>query len=521
MSMAFSCGLLSFLAIWLRVRAQEVRKTVQLRSHHAHHWASFLELESRRVEGTTAARSESLRSLYRAIHNNTHAIEYSGDIQLGGQVFTVLFDTGSDRVIVPSSDCVSDACQKHRLYDASKSKTAANISDPNPCEVSFGAGHVVGYEAEDRVCLGDACAQMGFVQALEESDQPFLDANFDGVVGLSLALRSDASRKSSFLDSLGDSGAIPSFQFSVYMARDLWSDASEISFGLPDPSRFTGPVSWAKLSEPGYWQFSLSDITVGNQRFDICGRGNGSSAPRLQDQNVSSFFGKMCCRSLEEFQHEDRCQYNRSYTGWRSRTMNSGVVLAEYADSRVAVLMVDGCVQKIPREWVSLPNGCRGDGTIQAVLDTGSSLMMGPRPVVDQVLAAVGVKENCSSQDRANLPKVSFTLQDDKKVLTLNPEDYMDTVALSDGVFCWPHFLASPEMGKGAALILGMPFLRAFYTTFDAKGERVGFARAVQPDDKAKPKLRASLRNVALHGRRPQTFDDNLVAALRQEHWTG
>ena len=42
----------------------------------------------------------------------------------------------------------------------------------------------------------------------------------------------------------------------------------------------------------------------------------------------------------------------------------------------------DGCVQKVPREWLSLSDGCRGDGTIQALLDTGSSLMMGPMPIV-------------------------------------------------------------------------------------------------------------------------------------------
>jgi hypothetical protein len=504
-----------------RVFAVDLRRTLRLKTHHVHHWDSFLELQARAQ--TSTAKAEALRSLYRAVHNNTHAIEYSGELQIGGQVFSVLFDTGSDRIIIPSSDCISDACQKHRVYDASKSKTAANISDPSPAEVSYGAGHVVGYEAEDRVCLGGACAQVGFVQALEESDQPFLDANFDGVVGLSLVLRRGATRKTSFLDALLDGGAISHLQFSVFMARNLQSDTSEISFGTPDASRSVGPTFWANLSEPGYWQFSLMDLAVGEHHLNLCGHaGNsssGTSLMHLKDENVSTYFGKMCCRSLEEFNHEQRCQYDSTYAGWRSHTTGSGVVLAEFSDNRVAVRMEDGCVQKVPRTWVSLPNGCRGDGTIQAVLDTGSSLMMGPRPLVEKVLAAIGVKENCTNQDSSKLPKVSLSLGD-KQVLTLDPQDYMDTVALVDGVYCWPHFLSAPETGKGAALILGMPFLRAYYTTFDAGAGRVGFARSVQSLP-AKANLRASLRAVSLHSRRPQAFDDNLVAALKQEHWTG
>merc|ERR1719181_1937553 len=149
------------------------QRSVRLHSRRAHlPPSSFLELGSEafntRAGASMAARARaqaqarSWRSYYRAVHNNTHAIEYSGEIQVGGQSFNVIFDTGSDRLIVPSSDCVSDACQKHQLYDSSKSTTAANISDPEPVEATFGTGHVEGYEAEDRVCVGDACAQASF-----------------------------------------------------------------------------------------------------------------------------------------------------------------------------------------------------------------------------------------------------------------------------------------------------------------------------------------------------------------------
>lgn len=478
--------------------------------------SSLLEVSS----GTSAAAAKAWRSFYRRVHNNTHAIEYSGDLTVGGQSFSVIFDTGSDRLILPGSDCLSAGCESHRRYDAGSSKTASNHSELTPVELAFGAGAVTGFEAEDQVCLGGACANVTFVEALEESDQPFKDSAFDGVLGLSLSLRTadDTSKGTSVLERLAEAGAISHAQFSVFMAKDLAADSSEISFGMADPTRADGPTVWTKLSEPGYWQFSVKQLAIGGKQLDLC------ETPKVNvTGNVSSFFGKMCCRTLDEFAHEQRCQYTDDHQGWRSRTMDSGTLLAEYADGRVAVQLHDGCVQKVPRTWLSsLASGCRGDGTIQAVLDTGSSLIMGPKPMVDKILSAIGVKENCTSQNVGNMPTLSMSLQDGGAKLQLGPGDYLDVLALADGTFCWPHLLATPATGKGAALVLGMPFLRAYYTTFDAAGKRVGFAPA-----KKEPRVanlrgkKGSVQTVQLRARRPAEFDTNLAEALRTEHWQG
>lgn len=516
--------LLAALAAGVPLGAAGLRLPLRLHERHeggrqdgGRKGASFVEVEA---HAETAAR---LLRNFRARHNNTHAIEYYGEVSVGGQNLSVLFDTGSDSLLVPAAECISEACASHRSYNPDSSTTAGGETSVAPRQVEFGTGRATGMEEEDVVCLAEGCARVQFLEMLEESDDPFKHAGFDGVLGLSLQLRRAATNRTSVLQSLVDSHAIPSPIFAVFLAKDWHRDPSEISFGSYSEDYMAGPLHWVSLSEPAYWQFSISAIRVAGKALQLChdskaNSGGGASSLPV-GSNISTFFGRMCCRSLDEFEHETRCQYHSNYTetGNRSRYTDHGQVLAEYADGRVGVQMADGCVQKLPREWLSLPNGCRGDGTLQAMLDTGSSLMMGPDAIVAQILAAIGVKENCTEQLAAAdtgknmsavFPSISFALPDGAE-LTLAPEDYMDQLVLVDGVYCWPHLLPMPETAKGALLVLGMPFLRAYYSVFDAGQRRVGFAAARQPSLKssghAPQGARAERRRqIHLRARRPE-----------------
>jgi hypothetical protein len=315
---------------------------------------------------------------------------------------------------------------------------------------------------------------MEFLQAISESDDPFRRAHFDGVMGLALpALRTNASSKANLLEVLVATGAIPAARFSVFMSKEMHGD-SEIIFGDPNLAYADGPLIWTQLSEPGYWQFSLQSIAIGGKELPLC-----HMRQSIKGSNVSSFFGRMCCRTVSEFEHEKRCQYHANSTQ-RSHYTDKGVIIETYEDGRVAVKMHDGCVQKVPRKWLSLPDGCRGDGTIQAILDTGSSLMMAPSPIATAILDTLGVSENCTGRV-SSFENLSFKLAGDAShELVMTSSDYMDVLKLPDGDYCWAHLIAMPETAKGAAIVLGMPFLRTFYTAFDAELQRVGFAASKQ-----------------------------------------
>ena len=126
-------------------------------------------------------------------------VEYFAEVAVGSpsQSFRMTFDTGSANVVIPSSHCSAPSCLQSRRYNASQSSTAErqlcskDIEDGNytreAVTLTFGTGQVTGHYAKDQVCVGqDLCAALSFVEATNQSEHPFLNAPYDGVLGLGL-----------------------------------------------------------------------------------------------------------------------------------------------------------------------------------------------------------------------------------------------------------------------------------------------------------------------------------------------
>jgi len=257
----------------------------QLRS--ATHVPHTVQLQRHRRQPLSFAQRATLHRSRRTHKGNdddqVHASEYFGKISIGNppQDFTVVFDTGSGNLLIPSKQCSNEACTSHKRFDAFKSQTAVDIAfadepdkpvskggDRDVVTITFGTGEISGVFVKDTICVGAICTHANFVVATEESDEPFSMVPFDGIFGLSLPQMSEAPHFN-ILDCMIRDKVLKTNIFSVFLGGTD-TEPSEISFGEMKKDRMASDLFWVPVTNPGYWQVAMEDITIHNEKQDLC-----------------------------------------------------------------------------------------------------------------------------------------------------------------------------------------------------------------------------------------------------------
>lgn len=127
---------------------------------------------------------------------------------------------------------------------------------------------------------------------------------------------------------------------------------------------------------------------------------------------------------------------------------------------------------QVPVEDIAIggvPAGLCGKAGCQAIIDTGSSLIMSPGNMLWAIVNRLGIDDECTN---ASAP-LGFLIAGQR--LELERGDYLEHA--EDG--CRLMMASLSELGKGRpTFVLGYPFLRRYYTVFDYAKRRVGFALA-------------------------------------------
>ncbi|KAG5445908.1 plasmepsin-2 [Clonorchis sinensis] len=117
----------------------------------------------------------------------------------------------------------------------------------------------------------------------------------------------------------------------------------------------------------------------------------------------------------------------------------------------------------------------------QAIVDTGTTLIVGPTADVNQLneaLGAVSIEGGLSVLECSQiytLPPIEFSINGEN--LTLQPTDYVQEMSYRGGTICTSGF-SGMETPGAPTWILGDVFIGAYYTVFDKEQRRVGFARS-------------------------------------------
>ncbi|XP_009705415.1 PREDICTED: cathepsin E [Cariama cristata] len=190
-------------------------------------------------------------------------MEYFGQISIGTppQNFTVVFDTGSSNLWVPSVYCVSKAYE-HAKFHPSRSSTYQVIG--TPFSIQYGTGSLTGVIGSDQVVVeGLTVSNQKFAESVSEPGKTFVDAAFDGILGLAYpSLAVDGVTP--VFDNMMAQDLVELPMFSVYMSANPESSlGGELLFGGFDPSRFTGTLNWVPVTQQGYWQIQLDNIQLG------------------------------------------------------------------------------------------------------------------------------------------------------------------------------------------------------------------------------------------------------------------
>lgn len=425
--------------------------------------------------------------------------QYFGEIGIGSppQKFTVIFDTGSSNLWVPSAKCYfSLACYFHSKYKSRSSSTYRK--NGKTAEIQYGTGAISGFFSEDYVKIGDLVVKdQEFIEATREPSLTFLVAKFDGILGLGFQEISVGNAVPLWYNMVNQ-GLVKDQVFSFWFNRNAdEEEGGEIVFGGVDPDHFKGEHTYVPVTQKGYWQFDMGDVLVDGKSTGFCAGGcsaiadSGTSllaGPTTiitqlnQAIGASGVVSQECKAIVEQYgqtiiesllakdQPKKICSQIGlcSFDGTRGVSMGIKSVVDENVGKASGDLR-DGMCSACEMAVVWMQNQIKQNQTQEQILNYVNQLCERlPSPMGESSV-------DCGSL--SSLPKVTFTIGEKKFELT--PEQYILKVGEGDAAQCISGFTAlDVPPPRGPLWILGDVFMGPYHTVFDYGNLRIGFAEA-------------------------------------------
>ncbi|XP_048563882.1 aspartic proteinase oryzasin-1-like [Triticum urartu] len=426
---------------------------------------------------------------------NYHNAQYHGEIGIGTppQNFTVIFDTGSSNLWVPSSKCfLSIACYFHASYKAKRSSTYKK--NGKIVAIQYGTGAISGYVSQDNVQVGDVVVKnQDFIEATREPSITFMVAKFDGIFGLGFKEISKGDVVPVWYNMVSQ-GLVSSPIFSLWLNRHAGEgQGGEIVFGGIDPNHHNGDHTYVPVTRKGYWQFDMGDVLIGGNSTGLC----ASRCAAIADSGTSLLSGPTAIIT----------QINEKIGAPGVVSQECKAVVSQYGQRILDLLLKEMDPSKI----CSLVGLCTPDGTqgvragIRSVLDheggrsndvmchacemavvwmtnqlaknqTQDLIFKYINQLCDRIPSPMG-ESSVDCGRLASMPDIAFSIGGKQFVLT--PEQYILKIGEGDATQCISGFTAMDiPRPRGPLWILGDIFMGAYHTVYDYGNMKIGFAKA-------------------------------------------
>lgn len=211
--------------------------------------------------------------------------QYFGEIDVGTppKKFVVVFDTGSSQLWIPSNECSSNGCKAHRQFDRKASSTFNDLLNGNSginAYIQYGTGDCVLELASDTVRIGSLEVQNQSIGlATYESEHPFGDLPFDGLVGLGFP-DSTSARDHKVLplfDNIVNQRLLNRNLIAFYMSRNH-KQPGFLSFGSIDPSYVLPGHKpwWFPVVSTDFWEIEMDSILINGVPLKMPGKYNAA-----------------------------------------------------------------------------------------------------------------------------------------------------------------------------------------------------------------------------------------------------
>ncbi|KAF9123418.1 Type I transmembrane sorting receptor [Mortierella sp. 14UC] len=237
-------------------------------------------------------------------------VEYYGPVQIGNppQTFNLNFDTGSADIWLPSSSCKTQACIAHTRYNAASSSTYRK--DGRLWEITYGDGSSAnGILASEMVNVGGIQVRQTIGLATNESAE-FSTSPEDGLFGLGFSTIESVPGVKTFMDNAIAAKAVALPVVSAYLPslrRNGGKDGHYL-FGAIDDTKFTGNLTYVPVTQKGYWQVTVEDVSYTGQSLNQTAEGivdTGSTLIMVSDAVASSIH-----------KHVKGSAYSQDFQGW-------------------------------------------------------------------------------------------------------------------------------------------------------------------------------------------------------------